>query len=276
MDAYESVIMRANLSTLASLMARTMVEGIELKPRGFLIREIRDAQITIHPQYPFQGFKSRKYSLDYFKAEMLWKLGASKYDDSIKAHAKMWESVQNPDKTFNSNYGQYWFGQQMGLMKAVMELIRDPDSRRASIPMLTDAHLSPETVDTVCTEAVTLHIRNNRLYMSVHMRSSDQIFGLGTDIPTFSVLLMLAHGLLSANYPSLQVGTITITAASSHIYERHFEMVRNILQESISDYNHIRLPQCSNIDEAMAIIAHRGKASESKSRAWHLYRFIYG
>lgn len=274
MDQYMQAIMRANISTLVSLMSQTMANGDELSPRGSLIKELRDAQIRMHPQYPFQGFKSRKYSLPYFKAEMLWKLGASKYDDSIKAHAKMWESVQNPDKTFNSNYGQYWFGQQMGLMKAVMELIRDQDSRRASIPMLTDAHLSPETVDTVCTEAITLHIRQNKLHMSVHMRSSDQIFGLGTDIPTFSTLLMLAHGLLKANFPSLQVGMLNITAASSHIYERHFDMVRAIMSENLSEYEHIRLPECSGPDEAMAIIAHRGKAQAHPCH-WHLYRFIY-
>ena len=206
---------------------------------------------------------------------MRWKLGASKYDESIKAHAKMWESVQNPDKTFNSNYGVYWFGQQMGLIKAVLELVRDKDSRRASIPMLTDAHLSPETRDTVCTEALTLHIRGNRLHMSSHMRSSDQIFGLGTDVPTFSTLLMMAHGLLKESYPNLQLGKLTLVAASSHIYERHFDMVQNILKEPIRDYDHFELPQCSGTAEALGLIADRNSV-QVRPDSWKLYRFIHG
>ena len=141
MEIFDNAVRQNNVSAYCQLFVNTMANGLELRPRGALIKEIRDAQITLDPRWPFQGFKNRKYNLAYFKAEMRWKLGANKYDDSIKALAKMWESVQNPDKTFNSNYGQYWFGQQMGLMKAVLELIRDKDSRRASIPMLTDAHL---------------------------------------------------------------------------------------------------------------------------------------
>lgn len=276
MDLFNSASATANLAAYAILFSDTMRNGVELRPRGSLIREIRDAMITLDPRYPFQSFRSRYYKVDYFKQEMRWKLGASKFDESIKEHAKMWESVQNPDGTFNSNYGQYWFGQQMGLMKAVLELIRDQDSRRASIPMLTDAHLSPETIDTVCTEAITLHIRNTYLHMSVHMRSSDQIFGLGTDVPTFSVLLMLAHGLLSANYPSLQVGNITVVAASSHIYERHFDKVESILSEKIDTIPLIKLPECSGFREAMAIIANRGKlVSEACPNHWHLARFLH-
>lgn len=276
MEIFDPAVGQQNMRSYASLFIRTMQEGVEISPRGSLIKEIRDAQITIDPRWPFQGFKARKYSIPYFKHEMRWKLGANKYDESIKAHAQMWESVQNPDKTFNSNYGQFWFGQQMGLMKAVLELIRDPNSRRASIPMLTDAHLSPETTDTVCTEAATLHIRNGLLHMSVHMRSSDQIFGLGTDVPTFSVLMMLAHGLLMEVYPSLQLGRITITAASSHIYERHFKMVDMIVKEHISDYTSHVLPQISGTAEAMSLIADRSKPRDAIPSSWHLYRFIHG
>lgn len=275
MEIFDNAEKMSNVSAYAHLFGDTMALGEELRPRGVLIKELRDTVLTIDPRWPFQGFKARRYGLQYFKNEMRWKLGASKYDESIKAHAKMWESVQNPDKTFNSNYGVYWFGQQMGLIKAVLELVRDKDSRRASIPMLTDAHLSPETRDTVCTEALTLHIRGNRLHMSSHMRSSDQIFGLGTDVPTFSTLLMMAHGLLKESYPNLQLGKLTLVAASSHIYERHFDMVQNILKEPIRDYDHFELPQCSGTAEALGLIADRNSV-QVRPDSWKLYRFIHG
>lgn len=264
-----------NRTQFEKLFSDTMQFGRIVKPRGQRIREILDAQIEINPLYPFQDFTARKYNYAYFIEEMRWKLGASKYDDSIKKHAKMWESVQNPDGTFNSNYGQFWFGQQMGLMKAVLELIRDKDSRRASIPMLTDAHLSPETRDTVCTEAVTFHIRDDKLYMSVHMRSSDQIFGLGTDVPTFSVLFMLALGLLRGVYPALKVGTIKITAASSHIYETHWSMVERILKSGPGDYAPTPLPEPYSPGEVMEIIAYRGKPGHSNTAHTPLFDFIY-
>lgn len=264
-----------NRTQFEKLFSDTMQFGRIVKPRGQRIREILDAQIEISPLYPFQDFTARKYNYDYFRKEMLWKLGASKFDDSIKQHAKMWASVQNPDGTFNSNYGQFWFGQQMGLMKAVMELIRDKDSRRASIPMLTDAHLSPETNDTVCTEAVTFHIRDSKLFLSVHMRSSDQIFGLGTDIPTFSVLYMLALGLLRAVYPGLDVGTIKITAASSHIYEIHWPMVERILKADQNDYVPTPIPEPYSPGEVMEIIAYRGRPASVETAHSPLFDFLY-
>lgn len=266
----------ANRSAFLTLFERTMVAGRRIRPRDSEVVELLDTQITLYPEFPFQTFRARAYSCDYFKQEMRWKLGASKMDDSIKQHAKMWESVQNPDGSFNSNYGQYWFGQQMGLMKVVLELIRDKDSRRAAIPMLRDDHLSPETKDTVCTESITFVIRENRLYCSVHMRSSDQIFGLGTDVPTFSVLMMMAHGLLMEVYPDLQLGTITITATSSHIYERHYRMVERMLEEPASEYGRIRLPMAQRAGEVLQIVAERGKFSmKTTPDRFQLYRFIY-
>lgn len=264
-----------NHQAFISLFTKTMLHGVSVFPRGSQIKELLDTQLVVSPLFPFQNFKSRGYKVSYFKEEMRWKLGASKYDDSIKAHAKMWESVQNPDGTFNSNYGQFWFGQQMGLMKAVLELIRDKDSRRASIPMLADSHLSPETRDTVCTESVTFHIRRDALQMSVHMRSSDQIFGLGTDVPTFSVLMMLAYGLLKDVYSDLDLGMITLTAASSHIYSRHFDMVKQIMEETYPSTDATKLPVPSSSAEVMAIIAHRGKTNHAIYPLWPLYSFIY-
>lgn len=266
---------RSNLTQMQDLFRVTMELGDEISPRGLVIKELLNPKLTIHPDFPFQTFLNRNYSIEYFKQEMLWKLGASKYDDNIKAHAKMWESVQNPDGTFNSNYGQYWFGQQMGLMKAVLELVRDRDSRRACIPMLRDDHLSPETRDTVCTESVTFHIRNNMLFTTVHMRSSDQIFGLGTDLPTFSVLTMMALGLLRSYYGGLRVGTLQVVAASSHIYSQHFRKVEKILEENVDNCPLVYLPEPSGSGEVMAMIAHRGKRQDVPS-SWRLYEFIYG
>lgn len=240
----------------------TMNSGVEIAPRGLKIRELRDYTISIDPRLPFMGFKDRKYDVNYFKKEMLWKLGANRMDDSIKQHAKMWESVQNPDGSFNSNYGHYWFGPQMGFWNVALELIRDKDSRQAVIPMLSKEHMTPETIDKVCTTAVGFHIRNDKLYMSVQMRSSDQVFGLGTDIPTFSFLYRLMFAILKDHY-DLSIGTVSITAMSSHIYERHFEMVRKILAADIhEDYDSIIMPWFPSAGSAMKMIASRGKITE--------------
>lgn len=247
-----------------SMFKDTMTSGDVIAPRGLKIREIRDLQISIDPNHPFMGFPSRKYDVSYFKKEMLWKLGANRMDDSIKQHAKMWESVQNPDGSFNSNYGHYWFGPQNGFWFVVQELMRDMDSRQAVIPMLSKEHMTPETVDKVCTTAVGFHIRNFELHMSVQMRSSDQIFGLGTDIPTFATLYRMVHAVLNAKY-DLGFGRMSITAMSSHIYERHFEMVANILSDDVLDYQEIYMPRLKSPIEVINLISTKGKITSPMS-----------
>lgn len=249
----------ANAQALLSMWQDTLTHGVPIHPRGEEVKETADFQLTMDPLFPFQSFEDRRYNLQYFKEEMAWKLGANKYDDSIKQHAKMWESVQNPDGTFNSNYGQYWWGDQKGMWTVIEELVRDKDSRRAVIPMLCKDHMSPQTKDTVCTESVGFRIRYNTLMMSVHMRSSDQVFGLGTDIPTFSVLMQLIFGMLKLRYPDLELGTITITAMSSHIYSRHYEMLGKVLAKGMAGYTPIKLPLISGPAEALAIVSSRGK-----------------
>jgi thymidylate synthase len=232
-----------------------MTKGCYVHPRGQDSREIEDLQLIVDPDKPFMTYKHRKYNVDYFKREMKWKLGANKYDTSIQAHAKMWAQVINPDGTYNSNYGQYWFGQQMGIWKVVMELMRDRDSRKAIIPMLNDSHLSPQTVDTVCTESIGFRIRNDLLNCSVHMRSSDAIYGLATDIPTFAFLYRLVKGLLGEYVFN---GNIVLTLSSSHIYSRHYDMVQRIIEDP--EYIDTEMPYCKT-DDALRIIASRGDES---------------
>ncbi len=239
-----------------------MENGVKIYPRGEEVREIADLQLVVDMRYPFMAFPSRKYNVAYFKEEMKWKLGASQYDESIKKYAKMWENVQNPDGTFNSNYGQFWFGAQSGLWSVVTELIRDQDSRRAMIPMLAARHMEPWVKDTVCTEGVGFRIRNGELNCSVHMRSSDSVFGLGTDIATFTFLYHLVRAQVSNGIGGdLNMGLMTITAMSSHIYSRHYEMVGKMLAEGPQSFDpSVTMPMCYSAGEALRIVAMRGKA----------------
>lgn len=257
----------ATKNALVELFKKTMSEGDIVTPRGEEVRELRNTIITIDPHFPFQAWDRRKYSFKYFQKEAQWFLSGNKYDDSILEYAKMWAFVQNPDKTFNSNYGQYWFGEQQGLMKAVFQLLKDRDTRKAVIPMLNDSHTSPYTIDTVCTESITFHIRKQRLYMSVHMRSSDQIFGLGSDLPMFAMLQHIAVGLLRSKYSGLCAGDLTVVAASSHIYERHYEMIEDIIKDPDYDFKEILLNSAAGPAEALNILGQVEEGGFSLTRA---------
>lgn len=228
-----------------------IMNGRIVKPRGLECKEVEDLQFYVDPDCPFMTFRHRKYDVEYFKKEMLWKLTADKYNKSIQEHASMWKEIINSDGTYNSQYGQYFFGTQYGVLDVVQELIRDPYSRKAVIPMMNNSHMGPGVKDTVCTMGIGFRIRDGQLNSSVVMRSSDAIWGLATDIPTFAFVYRLVKGLLS----NCQNGIITITALSCHIYSRHYEMANKIINDPI--YLHIHMPYCT-ASEAMQIIASRG------------------
>lgn len=251
-----------NAQAFRHMFEATIKVGQELTARGSVFKELEGFQLNVHSMYPFMAFPSRKYKVDYFKKEMIWKLTGDPFNDTIKQHAKMWESVQNTDGSFNSNYGQYWFGEQLGLHKAFNELIVDKSTRRAVIPMLSTKHIGHGVNDTVCTGHITFHIRNeNVLNVLVSMRSSDQIFGLGTDIPTFATIHRMLLAMLQTVYPDLILGKIMITADSSHIYDRHYNMVQTILSQS-EDLEEVEMP-LMNSAEAFKLAACKGKVDPS-------------
>ena len=125
-------------------------------------------------------------NLDNVKREALWYLKGDPHDTSICEHARMWKRLINFDGTINSNYGQYIFGNQQQFNVAQSMLLIDPNSRRASIVILDRCHLADKyTKDYPCTYSINFRIRDNKLNMTVRMRSQDAVFGMTNDAPNF-------------------------------------------------------------------------------------------
>lgn len=216
-------------------------------PRNQKILELENYQYSLEPYHRFANFPpARKLNIDYVKKEFLWYLKGNKYDISITEHASLWKSIMNEDGSFNSNYGQYFFGEQNQFDVVINILKNDKDSRRASILLLTKEHVSSETNDVPCTYALNFRIRDNKLNMSVHMRSQDAIYGMGNDAPAFSFLHEMMFNALKEFYPDIQYGIYTHTTDSLHVYEKHFKMLHDIYE---SDYEKIECPQISGFNE---------------------------
>ena len=220
-------------------------EGNFVSPRGLLIKEIENANYVLPPYIRFTNFKARKLNLTYIKREFLWYLKGDKYDTSITEHAALWKGLINKDGSINSNYGQY-INKQFD--HVISLLISDKDSRRASIMILTAEHLLSETFDLPCTYALNFRIRNNKLNMTVHMRSQDAIFGMGNDVPTFSFIQEMIYVTLRDTYPDLVMGNYYHFVDSLHVYEKHFQMIKEILQNP-TEFESIICPKISSSAE---------------------------
>ena len=125
----------------------------------------------------------------------------------------------------------------------IEELRRDPDSRRAVIPMLNTSHLFPRNKDVVCTESISFRIRDGKLNMSVNMRSNDAVWGMTNDVACFSFLHELVAGLLG-----VELGRYRHKADSLHVYERHFKMVETIIEQGETGHYTIDCPRMDSND----------------------------
>lgn len=221
-----------------------LVKGKETSPRGQKVLEIQNYQLEIDSLYDrFTNFGARNMNLNYIKEEFKWYLKGDPFDDSICKHATMWKKIQQPDGRFHSNYGQYWFGHQQGVKWVLESLQKDPDSRQAVIPMMNASHLYHGNTDVVCTESISFRIRDESLHMSVNMRSNDAIFGVTNDVPCFSFLHEMVAVMLG-----IPVGMYVHKADSMHVYERHFEMLKNLVDNGYSDYVRPDVPYMSDHD----------------------------
>lgn len=221
--------------------------GHYVEPRGELIIELENYSYELDPYVRFQNFESRKLNLDYIKTEFLWYLKGDRFDSSICDHAKIWKSVINKDGSINSNYGQYIFG-KINQFDIVVNLLKnDKDSRRASIMILDNDHLKSDTNDVPCTYSINFRIRNNKLNMTVHMRSQDAIYGMGNDAPAFSFIHEMMLNALKRYYPDLGYGKYFHSADSFHVYKRHFLMLDKL--KSYDYYEIVNCPKISGPDE---------------------------
>ena len=245
--------------------------GTEVAPRGSKCKEICNYTYMLSPYVRFANFKSRKLSLSYIKKEFIWYLRGDKYDTSICEHASLWKTLINRDGSINSNYGQYVFGTMNQFANVVDILSSDKDSRRASIMILGAHHLLTKTKDYPCTYCINFRIRNNKLGMTVHMRSQDAIYGMGNDAPTFSFIHEMMYVTLRDKfYKDLEYGNYYHFADSFHVYEKHYSMLETIVNGD--EYINIDCPKIScDVEADMLMSFNENKIPEEFKFTQWLY-----
>jgi len=222
--------------------------GYPSEPRGDATLEIENFTYSVGPFVRFNSFEGRKFNLSYLKREMAWYIKADPFDTSIAEHAAQWGKIVLNGK-LNSNYGSYWFG-KYGIQRIVMLLQKDPSSRRAVIPMYgTDAdHMDLDAKDVPCTTCIEFRFRDGELNMRVIMRSQDILWGMANDLPTFSFLQEIVAALLN-----MQIGVLTISVGSFHVYTSRFDMFHDIIRNN--KHIPVESPPLIRRDEAHEIMA---------------------
>jgi thymidylate synthase len=217
----------------------------ETSPRGLKVKEIRDCSMEIEdPMINLYTNKWRSSPKKYISSEILWYFSGTNNPKYIENYASMWKILHNPDGTVNSSYGNLIFTEKnkYGLSQyqwVIESLKRDKDSRQAFMHFNKPDHQWFGNKDQVCTLQALFHIRNNKLYMTLSMRSNDIILGFMTDWAFFSTLHYHIFLHLKEYYKDLEMGSYSHISHSMHLYEKHYELVQNMLSET---FNQDRLP----------------------------------
>lgn len=112
---------------------------------------------------------------------------------------------------------------------AKRSLINDKDTRQAFLRFSLPEHQFFGNKDQVCTLHGNFLIRDNKLNLSIVMRSNDLTLGLVYDLPWFISLIDKMVEQLKPFYPELEKGTYTHTAHSMHLYDRDEDKILKML-----------------------------------------------
>lgn len=214
-------------------------------PRGMQINEITDYMFTVENPISCLYDNIRRGSQEkYIAAEFLWYFSGRRDLAFIEKYASFWKHVANDDATLNSAYGHLLFSRKNEHGKTQWEwaydsLVADRDTRQAIMHFNTPDHQRDGNKDFVCTLSGNFHIRENKLNLTINMRSNDAILGTATDVAFFCVLQIQMWYLLQETYPDLELGTYSHYVHSLHIYERHFQLVKEMLEE---DFVPVKIP----------------------------------
>jgi thymidylate synthase len=175
---------------------------------------------------PVLTVPERKLSYQFMAAEAYWILSGDNRVDGISPWNKRIADFSDDGSTFFGAYGPKISDQ---LDYVIRKLAEDPDTRQAGLMIWREK--PPQTKDVPCTIAIFASIRNDRLNLSVYMRSSDVWLGLPYDVFNFSMLAhLICCRLSSQKNIHVSPGTLYLTAASSHLYEDQWAQAEALVQ----------------------------------------------
>lgn len=205
-------------------------DGEVASPRNIPTTELLGyAFRLLDPRARLINIKARKWNYAYALGELCWHLSCSDDLERISCYSKAWYGFSSDSSTIRSScYGKKIFmpgsNGNSQWSNVVTLLKHDPDSRRALLVLNQDEDLFGP--DVACVTTIQFIIREKKVNCIANMRSNDIILGMCYDVFFITFLQeMLASEL------GLNLGWYQHQVASYHLYDKHLEMAKAIIQE---------------------------------------------
>lgn len=220
-------------NTLTALIAR----GEKVAPRSHITLELRHQEVvSIDTLFPVVQTKARGLNYRFMAAEALWILRGDNLLSPLTKHVEKMAEFSDDGRTLAGAYGPMVKSQ---LRYVVNALLQDRETRQAVISIWRP---NPQpSKDIPCTLAMNFMIRNDRLHTHVFMRSSDAWLGLPYDMFSFSCIALRVACAYNRRmhevkeFRGVLPGSLTISAASSHLYLRDLYPAKEVLSFGPAD-----------------------------------------
>jgi len=204
------------------LVQHVLKYGKEAAPRGMKTREIEDAIIRIDDvrnTLPLGVGRGTVAGIGAVEACQL--LAGTATPKLVIEVGPMFKNYAEDNGIFHGAYGARTENQYEPVIE---RLKKDPDSRQAVVTIWNpELDLLPEKRDYPCTILHQFRIRDNKLNMSVYMRSNDVWLGAAYDFFQFTRVQIAMASVLD-----IAPGTYAHHVGSLHIYEQHYETAENL------------------------------------------------
>ena len=130
----------------------------------------------------------------------------------------------------------------------IHQLKNEPDSRRIILSAWNPNQLEDMTLPP-CHTLAQFRVINNKLSCQLYQRSADMFLGVPFNIASYS---LLTH--MIAQICNLDVGDFVHTIGDAHIYNNHFDQVREQLARDPMDHPVLVMPKFTSLEELLNTI----------------------
>jgi thymidylate synthase len=214
------------------LLNHIMENGTQKSDRtGTGTRSVFGYQMRFNLAEGFPVMTTKKLHLKSIIHELLWFLNGDTNVKYLQENGvRIWNEWADEDGNLGHIYGYQWRswpdynGGHIDQIKEVVETLKNnPDSRRIIVSAWNVADL-PNMNLPPCHAFFQFYVADGKLSLQLYQRSADCFLGVPFNIASYALLLMMM-----AQVTGLEVGDFVHTLGDAHIYNDHFEQVREQL-----------------------------------------------
>lgn len=214
------------------LLSHIMEHGTQKSDRtGTGTRSVFGYQMRFNLAAGFPLLTTKKLHLKSIIHELLWFLKGDTNARYLQENGvRIWNEWADENGDLGHIYGYQWRswpdynGGHIDQISEVIETIKNnPDSRRIIVSAWNVADL-PNMNLPPCHAFFQFYVADGKLSLQLYQRSADTFLGVPFNIASYALLLMMV-----AQVTNLEVGDFVHTLGDAHIYNNHFEQIKEQL-----------------------------------------------